>query len=141
MMALCREPRFAEDPPVLLVGLERNCEAPSRARATIEEFFESQMDQSMFAILLLLVSELVSNALVHSDAPPSSEILLRARLLEKDLVRVEVIDQGKGFIPAPPAPGRLGGGYGLYLLNEQTTRWGVDRDGGARVWFELPGRG
>ena len=90
------------------------------------------------ATLTLLVSELVSNAVLHSDAPPSSHILLCAHPLGKAGVRVEVTDQGSGFVPAPRDPIQRHGGYGLHLVDQQTTSWGVDRQGGTRVWFEMP---
>ncbi|MCW3020146.1 MAG: hypothetical protein JWN10_2454, partial [Solirubrobacterales bacterium] len=90
--------------------------------------------------LTLLVSELVSNAVLHSDAPPASGIVLRAHLLEADAIRVEVIDRGTGFTATPRDDGRPpGGGYGLFLVEQQATRWGVDCEGGTRVWFELMG--
>jgi anti-sigma regulatory factor (Ser/Thr protein kinase) len=99
------------------------------------------MDPGTLATLMLLVSELVSNAVVHSDAPPSSDILLCARLLDENTIRVEVTDRGSGFTPTDRDPERRGGGYGLYLVDKQATRWGVDRHDGTRVWFEMSSRG
>ena len=75
--------------------------------------------------------------MLHSDAPPASGIVLRCTLADEDAVRVEVIDCGSGFTATPRDPERPHGGYGLYLLEQQATRWGVDREGGTRVWFEL----
>jgi anti-sigma regulatory factor (Ser/Thr protein kinase) len=91
--------------------------------------------------LVLLVSELVTNAVVHSPAAPEAPIHLTAQVVE-DRVRVAVTDAGDGFAPVPrvipPAAERLAeGGYGLYLVNRAASRWGVDREGGTRVWFEL----
>jgi hypothetical protein len=54
-------------------------------------------------------------------------------------VRVEVIDSGSGFAPEPRDPARATGGFGLFLVDTQAARWGVDREGGTRVWFELRG--
>ncbi len=126
--------------PMLRLELERNPEAPSLARAAIAGFFEERdVGVDALATLTLLVSELVSNAVIHSDAPPSSAIVLRARPLDDGSVRVEVTDQGSGFTPVPRDPERHRGGYGLYLVEKQATRWGVDKEDGVRVWFELPG--
>jgi hypothetical protein len=35
-------------------------------------------------------------------------------------------------------PGARGGGYGLYLVEQLAKRWGVERNEGTVVWFELP---
>ena len=84
-----------------------------------------------------MVSELVSNAVLHSSAGP---IGLRVELGE-DLARVEVSDRGNGFeAPDEPCsrfPER--GGFGLVLVDSLARRWGVRRDDGATVvWSELP---
>ncbi len=85
--------------------------------------------------------------MIHSDAAAHSPILLHARLVEPDAVRVEVSDGGSGFAAMPSGPARplcgridaLGrtGGYGLYLVDDQARRWGVEHDEGTCVWFEL----
>jgi len=122
----------------LCMRLERDPQAPSLARAAVRDFsVESELSPGAGATLALLVSELVSNAVLHSDAPPRSGIALRARVLGERAVRVEVIDNGSGFAPEPRDPARAIGGFGLFLVNSQAARWGVDREGGTRVWFEL----
>ena len=137
-MALRGESRHLDDTQTLRIDLPHNPEAPSLARAAITGFFEErELDRGTLTTLTLLVSELVSNAVVHSEAPPASEILLHASLLGDDAVRVEVTDRGEGFVPGPHDPSRRGGGYGLYPVDQQATRWGVDREGGSRVWFEI----
>jgi anti-sigma regulatory factor (Ser/Thr protein kinase) len=138
-MASRGEPRGLADASALEIGLECSPQAPALARAALAGFLEQRpIDSEALATLRLLVSEVVSNAVLHSDAPPSSEILLRARMLDDAGVRVEVTDRGSGFTPAPRDPDRHGG-YGLYLLDKQATRWGVDGCRGTRVWFELSG--
>ncbi|HEY2141385.1 MAG TPA: ATP-binding protein [Solirubrobacteraceae bacterium] len=136
-----REPentsRLRESAPSLQISLARNAEAPSLARAAVAGFLEeTRMSRANRATVTLLVSELVSNAVVHSDAPPESHILLRAHLLQEDGVHVEVIDQGSGFTPIARDPTRPHGGYGLYLVDKQVANWGVDRQDGTRVWFD-----
>jgi anti-sigma regulatory factor (Ser/Thr protein kinase) len=85
----------------------------------------------------LLVSEIVSNAVLHSPAPEDTSILLTTGVTE-DAIRVTVTDMGDGFVPEPRGAETTHGGYGLYILEEAASRWGVDRIGGTRVWFELP---
>jgi hypothetical protein len=80
----------------------------------------------------LLVSELVSNAVIHGEGQITLCVWLRA-----DAVRVEVRDQGAGFALGEQQPSRTSvGGWGLWLVSTQSSRWGVS-DNCARVWFEL----
>jgi len=81
----------------------------------------------------LLVSELVTNAVLHAR----TDLTLVIRLL-RDGVRVEVIDG------SPVAPvvrnyeDEAMTGRGLSLVNDLAVRWGVEREGdGKSVWFEL----
>jgi anti-sigma regulatory factor (Ser/Thr protein kinase) len=122
----------------LRISLEQTPHAPALARAAITGFSDgSEIPPTRLATLLLLVSEIVTNAVIHSGAPDENEILLYARLTDAGPVRVEVTDRGPGFTPAPRDPDRPGGGYGLFLVEREAISWGVDRKGGTRVWFEL----
>jgi anti-sigma regulatory factor (Ser/Thr protein kinase) len=124
--------------PSLCMSLERDPKAPSLARAAVVDFARAcKLATAEPDVVRLLVSELVTNAVLHSDAPPASEIKLRAQLIDRDALRVEVIDSGSGFDAATRHPARPTGGYGLLLVAKQASRWGVDNEGGTRVWFEL----
>ncbi len=120
----------------LVLELERNAEAPSIARAAVAGRFEDLLSASLRQTLLLLVSEVVSNAVLHSPAAPDAPILLTAHA-SSEAVRVTVTDAGGGFTPPPRKPLNERGGHGLYLVDKTATDWGVDRVGGTRVWFEL----
>jgi len=123
---------------VLRISLEQTPHAPALARAAITGFSDgSEITPARLATLLLLVSEVVTNAVIHSTASAPTEVLLCARLTDTGAVRVEVTDGGGGFTPVPRDPDRPGGGYGLYLVEQEALKWGVDRKGGTRVWFEL----
>jgi len=136
----CAGSPASEDAPTLRMSLERDPRAPSRARRAVAGFSErAEIASNDLDTLSLLVSELVSNAVLHSDAPPSTGIELCARVLSPGAVRVEVIDCGSGFSAGPRDPAQPLGGFGLYLVEKQATRWGVDRRRGTRVWFELAG--
>jgi anti-sigma regulatory factor (Ser/Thr protein kinase) len=128
----------ASDTPGLDVKFDRDPQAPAHARAAVARFTAaSGISGLALDTLTLLVSELVSNAVLHSDAPSASGILLSARVVERRTIRVEVTDGGSGFTAVPRDPSRVTGGYGLFLVAQQASRWGVDREGGTRVWFEL----
>jgi anti-sigma regulatory factor (Ser/Thr protein kinase) len=112
-------------------------DAPAEARRYLRRF-HGDLDPELFQVLSLLVSELVTNCVRHARAGSGSLILLDAEL-RPSAVRVEVEDGGPGFRPraARPDPAR-GRGFGLYLVDELTDRWGVRATGnGARVWFEI----
>ncbi|WP_037921809.1 ATP-binding protein [Streptomyces violaceorubidus] len=88
--------------------------------------------------VLLCVSELATNALVHG-VPPGRGFLLRLWPLPcGDGVRVEVHDSGGGVPAVPLGPdGSDEGGRGLLLVSEVADEWGVtEREPGKVVWFE-----
>jgi anti-sigma regulatory factor (Ser/Thr protein kinase) len=124
--------------PTLELKLERDLQAPAIARAATSGHCEDfELSGSICHTLILLVSEVVANAVLHSNGPANAPVLLSIRL-ENDVVHVTVTDAGTGFVPQPRKPESTQGGYGLYLLEKAASRWGVDRIGGTRVWFELP---
>jgi|SRR5215207_198322 len=89
--------------------------------------------------LALMVSEVVTNALLHGGREHDVELVVRA---EDTTVRVEVCDYGDGFVPAPKALHHAGeGGYGLYLVEQLSDRWGWSREDCTRVWFEVDSAG
>lgn len=107
------------------------------ARSAVKGFLsESPLSPSRRHTVVLLVSELVTNAVQHSCAPAGSPVDLSLQV-RRGVVRVEVTDRGRGFSPRPRPPDRRSGGYGLQLVKRASARWGVDRRGGTRVWFEL----
>jgi serine/threonine-protein kinase RsbW len=88
--------------------------------------------------VLLLVSELVTNAVRHAGAGPDRPLHLQLLRGPRWLV-VVVRDHGPGFTwqPAPPA-GNESGGWGLFLVDQIADRWGVEcTTSGTRVWFEI----
>ncbi|MFF3244317.1 ATP-binding protein [Streptomyces sp. NPDC002870] len=85
------------------------------------------------AAALVVLSELVTNAVRHARVSPGREIETRY-LREADGVRIEVHDAAEER-PAARVPGESGG-WGLGLVDDLSDRWGVDdRDGvGKSVW-------
>ncbi|CAM5384972.1 MULTISPECIES: ATP-binding protein [Streptomyces] len=86
--------------------------------------------------VLLVVSELVTNACLHAEGPEE----LRIGRTPKGL-RVEVVDRGAGQ-PAPRTPHRAGrpGGHGMFIVQRLCLDWGVLRTPdapGKTVWAEL----
>ena len=91
--------------------------------------------------LLLLVSELVSNSVLHAGMEAHEEIRVRARF-DMECARVEVCDAGRsGSVPEKRSKSLDAlepGGLGLVLVDEMADSWGVRRgDDETCVWFEL----
>lgn len=86
--------------------------------------------------LELAVSEIVGNAVRHGA--PDEDI--KFAMTPKDgYLCVQVTDSGQGFVPKPGAiAAEDDGGFGLFLVERLTRRWGVTREAErTRVWFEL----
>src|SRR5207248_5680 len=109
-------------------------EAVSAARRALDGFDEL-LDLGVFYDASLCVSELVTNAVIHAGLGEESELRLDVDI-DTDTLRVSVTDPGRGFEPEEPAPGDESG-WGLYIVDRLSHRWGVDRRGGTRVWFEM----
>jgi anti-sigma regulatory factor (Ser/Thr protein kinase) len=124
--------------PVLEIELERDTGAPGRARAAVSDVSQLlRLGAATVQTLVLLVSEVVSNAVLHSTAPPEEAIVL-ALSATREKLRVAVIDAGAGFTPARREANSLKQGYGLFLVEKAASDWGVDVGPGTCVWFELP---
>jgi anti-sigma regulatory factor (Ser/Thr protein kinase) len=117
---------------VFEVQLPRAPEAPGRARLQLEEWFAADVDDAGLRTARLLVSELVTNAVLHGKGT----ITLRAAL-DEDRLLVEVIDQGSGFERVLDEHDfEQVGGWGLRIVDTEASRWGV-HEGTTHVWFEL----
>lgn len=87
--------------------------------------------------LKLLVSELVTNSVRHAGLPAEATIDLKVDVT-RERIRVEVIDDGDGFVPDVPQPSLYrSSGWGLFFVGEIADRWGVETNGRTRVWFEM----
>jgi anti-sigma regulatory factor (Ser/Thr protein kinase) len=117
--------------------LERDVNAPALARTAVgRRCADLELGGSLSQTLVLLVSELVSNAVRHSAGPADAPVELIADFTEED-VRVTVTDAGVGFVPRRRDPASTSDGYGLYLLEKAASSWGVSSRGDTKVWFEL----
>jgi anti-sigma regulatory factor (Ser/Thr protein kinase) len=81
----------------------------------------------------VVLSELVTNAVVHARVPPGREVHTRFVPLDGG-VRIEVHDASDEW-PVPRVPDESGG-YGLTLVSELSSAWGVEkrRGVGKYVW-------
>ncbi|MFC9831741.1 ATP-binding protein [Streptomyces albogriseolus] len=86
--------------------------------------------------VLLVVSELVTNACLHAEGPDLLTITC-----DRKVIRLEVTDRGTGQ-PSPRTPHRAGrpGGHGMFIVQRLCLDWGVQRTpdvAGKTVWAEL----
>ncbi len=114
--------------------LERDPRSTGAARRFVAGALEPWRPGPLLDTVTLLVSELVTNAVVHAG----SEVDVVVQLTEH-AARVEVTDRSD----APPAPRTLDdwedSGRGLWLLETMAHAWGVRPvpGGGKIVWFEV----
>jgi serine/threonine-protein kinase RsbW len=110
--------------------------APERARAWLQSA-AGWLPEEVERNLMLLTSELVNNSVLHGRAGEGDMIEIELRRTDTGFF-AEVSDTGPGFAPKErdrdlDEPG----GWGLVLVESIAKRWGVERGGRTRVWFEL----
>jgi len=113
-------------PRRLRVTLPPDVDAPAVARRALRDLPLGARGDDV----VLLASELVTSAVLHAERVPDGPIELSAAC-ERGRTRVEIRDQGEGFAD------ELSDGYGIRVLAAASDRWGIEHDGGTRVWFEL----
>ena len=87
---------------------------------------------------VLMVCEAVTNAVRHAPPVADGSIGLRFEA-DEGLFRAVVIDGGGWF---PPDARMTDGGdpslhFGLKIIDELSSRWGITLDGVKTVWFEI----
>lgn len=97
-----------------------------------------EADEPLAETLILLVSELVTNAVVHTGCPAVLRLSLPDVVTESATVRLEVADTScKAPVPRC-ADGDETGGRGLALVDGLADRWGWSAEGtGKRIWCEI----
>jgi DNA-binding NarL/FixJ family response regulator len=118
------------------VVVDRNPMSPGAARRFVAQALAELESDNGSDVVQLLVSELVTNAVMHAGSEADVAVILR-----RDVVRVEVGDRSTDI----PTPRRVSpdarSGRGLWLVDQMASAWGVqERPGGKVVWFEVPRR-
>ena len=118
---------------LLSLELSSDPAAGARARRAVEPLLGHRLRAEEASDILLLVTELVTNAVRHGTG---ATLLLTARRVA-DALRVEVHNDGSSGTPEPTTGGP-DGGWGLQLVEGVASAWGRSAaDGRTLVWFEM----
>jgi anti-sigma regulatory factor (Ser/Thr protein kinase) len=104
------------------------CEARQAALAC----FDGLLSPDKLDDVLLVVSELVTNAVLHGRGDIDVRMGCDGRI-----VTGAVSDEGRGFDRRPRrADSRRVGGHGLHIVGRVSEQWGLG-EGATSVWFEI----
>ena len=116
----------------LAVSCDRD--APAAARELIRELGGTG---SEFDDAVLIASELVSNAVLHSGARADDQLTVDVTLHHRRFL-ITVVDPGRSGTRARVRSRTDGfSGFGLRLVDELADRWGSERTTRHRVWAEV----
>jgi anti-sigma regulatory factor (Ser/Thr protein kinase) len=123
----------------LQIPLAPSADAPARARSEVTAWLEQDAaPATLIHDAQLLVSELVTNCVRHADISQRQPLRLTGSLRGATF-RLEVHDDGiHGTVAGRPPRPDYAGGFGLDLVAQLSSAWGVERDAyGTTVWLEL----
>ena len=110
--------------------LPRDATTPRAARRAVADAFG---DQARCGELLLCVSEVVTNAVLHARSAATMTVRRSA-----DILRVEVRDDDPTPPVRQPHSTTATTGRGLRILDDLTVRWGSRPTGAGKVvWFDF----
>ena len=112
--------------------LKRSAGAPREARHALRDFLATvACPEQLRDDMLLVVSELVTNAVVHARSDP-----VVVGTFDEGRLRIEVHDDDRSPPIVTPAAGP-DGGFGIRLVAELSDAWGwAPTESGKRVWIE-----
>ncbi|MBB4663574.1 ATP-binding protein [Conexibacter arvalis] len=126
-------------PGGVAIALDADADAPTRARhaaaAALGTWPSDRRDS-----VLLVISELVTNAVRHGSCDRRDRVALTIRRRD-DTTRIEVVDsraRGGRVEEIDRGDGVQRSGWGLPIVAQLTDRWGVERGPGRTcVWCEI----
>lgn len=124
----------SDTPNAAVIELPPRLQSAEAARRFVHDRCADWGCSEMVDAATLIVSELVTNAILHAATPAE----LRAQWAD-GVLRLEVLDHAEGSPPDPriAAPDDENG-RGLLLVDALSTAWGVEStDDGKLVWAEV----
>ena len=118
-----------------LYKIDARPEAPAQARRIIAEELSSRLPAGVVNDIKLMVSELVTNGVVHGgeDGDGDGPVMLELRM--GGAVQCRVLDYGSGFAARVERARRRGSG--LRVVEHLADRWGMECSSQrTEVWFE-----
>jgi anti-sigma regulatory factor (Ser/Thr protein kinase) len=114
-------------------------EQVSRVRGFVTKTLQSTALPSIDSdAATLLTSELVTNAILHTDSGRPGGAITVVVLKLPDGILIEVVDDGSAGTPVVKSDALAGEGQGLYLVQQMASQWGYLRDSdGTTVWFHI----
>jgi anti-sigma regulatory factor (Ser/Thr protein kinase) len=108
--------------------------SPREARDRAARELQGWGDPDSRHAVVLLISELVTNAVIHARSTVTVDLAVR----DDGPVIVKVHDESPVRPTARRHQADRPGGRGMHLLNSLATRWGVeDSRIGKSIWFEV----
>jgi anti-sigma regulatory factor (Ser/Thr protein kinase) len=129
-----------EPQPAISMRIHGGSSAPLRARRSVLSQLSGRLTELGAADLALIISELVTNSVLHANIGPHQTLTVECATLP-DRLRVTVTDPGSRLEPQLRSPDHLAsGGCGLRVVESLSSVWGVMRGpaGTTSVWCELP---
>lgn len=115
-------------------------DAPRRARTDVLSHVEGEGWEVPRSDVALIVSELVTNSVVHADV--GRDRMLCLELTPRgDCLRIAVTDPGSRLEPRlRPRDPDTPGGHGLQVVSMMAAAWGIvhEASGATRVWCDVP---
>ncbi|HZO79913.1 MAG TPA: ATP-binding protein [Solirubrobacteraceae bacterium] len=124
--------------PALSFPIHGSTEAPRIARHAVLSRLEHRVADDTAHDIGLVISELVTNSVLHSELSADDTVLMEITVGD-DRLAITVTDPGSDSVPRilPRDPARSHG-FGLLLVDDISVSWGVRRNPGAtQVWCEL----
>jgi serine/threonine-protein kinase RsbW len=112
--------------------------ASGRARQLAADLVRDRLPQVRADEFVLMVSELVNNAVCHAEPEEDGRISLQLEM-EGGAVRAVVRDGASefNFERATLDDPQREPHFGLVIVDELADRWGLSVDGKKAVWFEV----
>jgi anti-sigma regulatory factor (Ser/Thr protein kinase) len=133
-----REPRPQTADATGAIRLRGGMTAPARARREVGAMLAGY-DEAMALDVMLLLSELVTNSVLHGGAGDSAQIAVNVEA-SGSAVHVEVLSPRRRFDRPSQREKDLAteGGRGLQIVDAIARSWGIEQGHQTRAWFELP---